>query len=92
MRHVTNFNKGGLTTKRRILAHIGVLCVDTSGRHNSSLLIVLIEDEWIGIDVADNDPEPGLVSDSVAIAEGRGAQVEVTGHIMEAGETTENKL
>jgi hypothetical protein len=71
------------TIEVKVRAHIGILCINTSGRHNPSLLLILIERQGVRIKATLNDVESGLVCDTVAVAKGRGAGVVCTGHIME---------
>ena len=63
--------------------HIGILLVDAGdGETRPALLIVLIGDEWIGVDVAMDDLEAIFVCDAVAVPE-CGGWVDKTGHVME---------
>ena len=68
---------------QKMWAHIGILCVNTSGRHNPGFLLVLVECQRVRIEAAMNDMESGLVCDTIAVAKGRGAGVVCAGHIME---------
>jgi len=74
-------HKGMMKQKRR--AHIGILCINTSSRHNPSLLLILVESKGVRIEAALNDVESSLVGNTVAIAKGRWTGVVCTGHIME---------
>jgi hypothetical protein len=62
---------------------IGILCINTSGGHNSGLLLVLVECQRVRIEATMDDMESGLVCDTITVAKGRGAGVVCTGHIME---------
>jgi len=69
--------------EQKIRAHIGILCINTSSRHNPSLLLVLIESQRVGIEATLNDVEASLVGNTVAVAKGRGTGVVCAGHIMD---------
>jgi hypothetical protein len=64
-------------------AHIGILCVNTSGGYDPCLLFVLIEGQGVRIEATMNDVESSFVCDAVTVAKGRGAGVVCTGHVME---------
>ena len=72
--------------EQKIRAYIGILCINTGSRHNTSLLLILIEGQRVGIEGTLNDVETGLVGDTVAVAKGRGTGVMCTGHIMDRDE------
>jgi hypothetical protein len=69
--------------EQKMRAHIGIFCINASGRHNPSLLLIFIEGQGVRIKVTLNDVESGLVCDTITVAKGRGAGVVCTGHIME---------
>jgi hypothetical protein len=65
--------------------YICILGVDASSRYDPGLLFVLIQDEWIGVDVATNDSEPSFVGDPLAVSESRGS-IWVARHDIESSE------
>ena len=54
---------------RKPSTHICVLSIDASRRDDPCALLVLVEDDRIGIDVALDDLKSGLVCDSIAVSE-----------------------
>jgi len=68
---------------QKIWAHIGILCVDTSGGYDPGLLLILVERQGVRIEATVDDVKSGFVCDTIAVAKGRGAGVVCTGHIME---------
>ena len=72
--------------QRKRRAHIGILCINSSSRHNSSLLLILIESQRVGIEASLNDMESSLVGDAVAVAKSRWTGVVCAGHIMDRDE------
>ena len=64
-------------------AHIGILCVNTSGGYDPGLLLILVECQGVRIEVTVDDVKSGFVCDTITVAKGRGAGVVCTGHIME---------
>jgi hypothetical protein len=61
--------------------YVGVLSVDTSGRYNPRLLLILFETERIGFNIAVDDLKACLVGNPVPIAER--ARIVIAGHIIE---------
>lgn len=53
--------------------YVCILSVNASGRYDPGLLFVLIQDEWISVDVATNDSKPSFVGNPLAISESRGS-------------------
>jgi hypothetical protein len=74
---------GGLG--KRETTNICILSFNTGGGYDPSLLLVLVEDMRISIDVAVDDPEPGLVCDAISVSERGRAGIWVTRHDMEWG-------
>jgi hypothetical protein len=72
--------------QRKMRAHIGILCVNSSSRHNPSLLLILIESQRVSIEATLNDVESSLVGDTVAVTKGRWTGVVCAGHIMDRDE------
>jgi hypothetical protein len=67
-------------------AHVGIVLVDTGDCEiGSTLLIVLVWDERIGVDIAMDDFETIFIGDAVSVPECCG-WVDETGHIMEQAE------
>lgn len=63
--------------------YICVLSVDAGGRDDPCALLILVEDDWIGIDVPPDDLEAGLVCDTIPVSEGRVASsLRARGHNM----------
>ena len=71
---------------QKIRAHIGILGINTSCRHDASLLLILIEGERVGIEGTLDDVETSLVGDTIAVTEGGRTGVVCTGHIMDRDE------
>lgn len=69
--------------EEKIRAHIGILCINTSGGHNPSLFLVLIECQGVRIEVTLDNVKSCLICDAIAVAKRGGAGVVCTGHIME---------
>ena len=69
--------------QKKVWAYIGILCINTSSRHNPSLLLVLVKCQRVRVEATMNNMKSGLVCNTIAVAKGRGAGVVCTGHIME---------
>ena len=70
---------------RREKTNICIVSFDTSGRYDPGLLLILVEDMRIGVDVAVDDLEPGLVGDAVSVSEGGRTGIRIARHDMEWG-------
>lgn len=68
--------------QKKTSTHICVLSVDTSCRYDPCTLLVLIQDNRIGLDVAFDDLETGLVGDTVAVSKSEVSCILVSGHVM----------
>ena len=66
--------------------NVCILGFDTGGGYDPGLLFVLVEDMRISVDIALNDPEPGLVCDAISVSESGRAGIWVARHDMEWGE------
>ena len=74
------------TTHRGQSTHVCVLSVDAGGRDDPCALLVLVENDWIRIDVALDDLEACLVCDPIAVSERRVAcSLRSRGHNMGVG-------
>jgi hypothetical protein len=69
--------------EREIWAHIGILCVNSSGGYDPGLLLILVERQGVRIKATVDDVKSGFVCDTITVAKGGGAGVVCTGHIME---------
>lgn len=75
--------EGGL--RRKETTNICILGFDTSGGYDPGLLLILVEDVRVGVDVAVDDLEPGLVGDAVSVSECGRTGIWVARHDMEWG-------
>jgi hypothetical protein len=71
--------------RRKEKTNICILSFDTSSGYNPGLFLILVEDMRIGVDVAVNDLEPGLVGDAVSVSESGRTGIWVARHDMEWG-------
>jgi hypothetical protein len=76
---------GGRRAGEEGKTNICIFGLNASGGYDPGLLLVLVEDVWIGVDVAVDDLEPGLVGDAVSVSEGGGTGIWVARHDMEWG-------
>jgi hypothetical protein len=70
---------------RKGKTNVCILGFDTSSGYDPGLLLILVEDMGIGVDVAVDDLEPGLVGDTVSVSECGGTGIWVARHDMEWG-------
>jgi len=71
--------------RREEKTNICILSFDTSGRYDPGLLFVLVENMRIGVDVAMDDLEPGLVGDAISVSESGRSGIWIARHDMERG-------
>jgi len=71
--------------RRKEKTNICILSFNTGGGYNPGLLLILVEDVRIGVDVAVDDLEPGLVGDAVSVSECGWTGIWVARHDMEWG-------
>ena len=71
--------------KRKEKTNVCIFSFDASGGYDPGLLLVLVENMRIGVDVAVDDLEPGLVGDAVSVSECGRTGIWVARHDMEWG-------
>jgi len=71
--------------RRKEETNICILSFNASSRYDPGLLLVLVENMRIGVDVAVDDLEPGLVGDAVSVSECGRTGIWVARHDMEWG-------